>query len=68
MSDYLVVIVLTFVGFVVLAAVLLVPVYLFLKREERASRSWTPEALARRYQEQAPPTNGTSRDMSKEDG
>ena len=32
------------VGFVVLAAILLVPVYLFLKKEEEASKNWTEEA------------------------
>ena len=46
MSDsYTTVIILTFLGFSALAAILLVPVYLFLKREERASASWTREAL-----------------------
>ncbi len=68
MDEYFVVIVVTFVGFVALAAVLLVPVYLFLKREERASQSWTREELARRYREQPPPANGATEDTDSIDG
>lgn len=58
MGEYGTVILLTFVGFVALAAILLVPVYRFLKREEKLSQRWTPEALARRAHQQpngAPP-------------
>lgn len=40
-SDYIVVIVVTFFGFVALAALLLVPVWRFLRREEEVSRHWT---------------------------
>jgi hypothetical protein len=43
---------------VLLAALLLVPVYRFLRREETLSRQWTPEALARRMRETAS-SNGT---------
>ncbi|WP_456425204.1 hypothetical protein [Rhodocaloribacter sp.] len=68
MDEYFVVIVLTFVGFVALAAILLVPVYLFLKREERASQSWTREELARRYREQPPAANGAAGDTDRIDG
>jgi len=59
MDLYTIVILLTFFGFVALAAALLVPVYLFLKREERVSNNWTPEQLARRQQGRRPPANGS---------
>jgi len=52
MGEYGTVILLTFFGFLALAAILLVPVYRFLKREEKLSRRWTPEALARRTHQQ----------------
>ncbi|MEX0748174.1 MAG: hypothetical protein WD275_09265 [Rhodothermales bacterium] len=45
MTEYTLVIILTLVGFIALAAILLVPVYRFLKREERESRQWTREEL-----------------------
>ena len=45
--DYTWVIVVTLIGFFALAAMLLVPVYRFLKREEKASERWTSEALRR---------------------
>lgn len=51
MTAYITAIVLSFFGFVLLAALLLVPVYRFLRREETLSRQWTPEALARRMRE-----------------
>ncbi len=59
MDEYTLVILLAFFGFVALAAILLVPVYLFLKREEEVGRNWTREELARRAQEQPPLPNGT---------
>ncbi len=43
LSDYTLVIIITFVLFVGLAALLLVPVYRFLKREEQAGKQWTDE-------------------------
>lgn len=46
MDDYLVVIIVTIVGFCALAAALLVPVYLFLKKEEKLADSWTRERLS----------------------
>ncbi len=33
------------VGFVVLAAILLIPVWLFLNKEEEAATRWTPETV-----------------------
>lgn len=44
--DYTWVILGTIVGFFSLAALLLVPVYRFLNREEKVSEAWTKEALA----------------------
>lgn len=53
MDQYYVVIALTFVGFVALAAILLVPVYLFLKREEEVASQWTEETIAKARDEDA---------------
>ncbi len=39
MDQYSVVIILAFLGFVALAAVLLVPIYLFLKKEDAAGEA-----------------------------
>lgn len=52
MDIYTVVILLTLVGFFALAALLLFPVYFFLKKEERVAQKWTKDALARRVREQ----------------
>ena len=43
--DYTWVIIGTTVGFFALAAVLLVPIYKFLKREEKVAEQWTRERL-----------------------
>lgn len=56
-SIYLIIAV-TFFGFIALAALLLVPVYRFLTREERASRDWTDDAIAQRHRRDAPPSMG----------
>ena len=50
--SYTGIIVLTLVCFLTLAALLLVPIYLFLQREEQASKKWTRERLARRLEEE----------------
>ena len=47
-----------FFGFLALALLLLVPVYRFLTREERASRDWTDDAVARRQRRDAPSSLG----------
>ena len=61
--EYLPIIVGTLVGFGLLAAVLLVPVYRFLERERKVAQKWTPEALAERTREQqTTATNGTASD------
>ena len=46
MDSYYFVIGITLVGFFALAAALLVPVYLFLKKEERLAENWTEETLS----------------------
>ena len=51
MDFYAVVAFLTLISFAGLAALLLVPVYLFLKREEQASKRWTRDALRGRLRE-----------------
>lgn len=51
-AYYTVVILAALIGFLLLAALLLVPVYRFLKREEAASEQWTREALRRRAEAQ----------------
>jgi hypothetical protein len=56
--EYLPIIVGTIVGFGLLAALLLVPVYRFLERERKVAKKWTPDALAERLQERRS-TNGT---------
>ncbi len=59
--EYLPIIVATLVGFGALAAILLVPIYRFLDREQEVAEKWTPEALAKRMQEkERAATNGTS--------
>lgn len=55
-SDYTVVIIVAFVGFVALAALLLVPVWRFLRREEESARQWTSERIAEPTEDR---TNGT---------
>lgn len=50
--QYLPIIAATLIGFAALAAMLLVPIYRFLDREEEVAEEWTPEAVAERMQEQ----------------
>ena len=56
MTSYTSIILLTLFGFLALAAILLIPVYRFLRREEQVARKWTNEELARRAAGEA--TNG----------
>jgi len=59
--EYLPIILGTIVGFGLLAAALLVPVYRFLEREQKVAERWTPEALAERMRErQDTGTNGAA--------
>lgn len=80
-SYYVIVIVVTLVGFCALAYILLAPIWRFLDREEQVSEQWTKEALARRRREQAthggdgaasedgtPPEVETGGDPASEDG
>lgn len=64
--EYLPIIIATLVGFGLLAALLLVPVYRFLEREQKVAQKWTPEALAERMREQQSP-NGTSKEQKPAD-
>lgn len=45
MSDYTLVIIITFIAFTALAALLLVPIYRFLRREEEASEKMTGHSV-----------------------
>jgi len=58
MDSFSVVIVMTFLGFFALAAALLVPIYLFLKKEEKTAQMWTREHLGNAVAgEAAPPVD-----------
>jgi hypothetical protein len=56
--EYLPIVVGTIVGFGLLAAALLVPVYRFLEREREVAQKWTPEALAERMRKRQAAING----------
>ncbi len=58
MDAYIPLILLALLGFLALAVIVLLPFYLFLQREKKASEQWTPEALARRHREASPSPNG----------
>ena len=66
MDSYYFVIGVTLVGFFALAAALLVPVYLFLKKEERLAENWTEESLsaARQEKPELSPDESTARGSS----
>ncbi len=49
--EYLPIIAGTLIGFALLAALLLVPIWRFLDREEEVAEEWTPEAVAERMRE-----------------
>lgn len=66
-SIYLVIAV-TFVGFIAVAFLLLFPVYRFLNREERASREWTDDAIARRQRRPPPDGDGPAGNGPTGDG
>lgn len=65
--EYLPIIVATLVGFGLLAAALLVPVYRFLERERKVAQKWTPEALAERMRKRERATNGAATDADPSD-
>jgi len=57
--EYLPIIAGTLIGFGVLAALLLVPIWRFLNREQEVAEEWTPEAVAERMRErEQTATNG----------
>lgn len=49
---------LTLVGFLTLAVLVLLPVHFFLNRQEEISDEWTEEKLAKRMREQQSAENG----------
>lgn len=55
MSDHTLIIIIALVGFMGLAALLLVPVYRFLKREEKMGRKWTAEHASAARETGKPP-------------
>lgn len=59
MSDYSLVILLTLIGFLALAVLLLAPVYFFLNREEERSERWTRDVLSERAKRPPPNSNGS---------
>lgn len=66
--EYLPLILATLVGFGLLAAALLVPVWRFLDREQKVAEKWTPETLAKRMRKQeSADTNGTHNDTDSSD-
>lgn len=65
--EYLPIIVGTLLGFGLLAALLLVPVYRFLERERKVAEKWTPEALAERMRDRDATTNGTEGEDESEE-
>jgi hypothetical protein len=65
--EYLPIIVGTVVGFGLLAAALLVPVYRFLEREQKVAQKWTPEALAERMRERQETSTNGAPDASADD-
>jgi hypothetical protein len=64
MDEYTITILVALFGFLAIAAILLVPVYLFLNREEELSKEWTEEALARRLRESEPVGDGAPANSS----
>jgi len=62
MDQYTVVIIATAVGFFALAAALLIPVYRFLKREEKAGEEFDRMYEAHRRREREKRTNGETDD------
>lgn len=58
MDEYDLIIVLTLIGFIVVAVLLLYPVYRFLLRQEEVSRDWTEEKVAERLSQSKPGSNG----------
>jgi hypothetical protein len=60
MAEYALPIALAFFGFVALAAILLVPIHRFIKREEEHSKEWTEERIAERRRRAGPPGDGAA--------
>mgnify|MGYP006429861177 CR=1 FL=1 len=56
--EYLPIIAGTLIGFAVLAALLLVPIWRFLDREKEVAEEWTAEAVEERISQQKQPSSG----------
>lgn len=54
-TNFILLIAVVFFGFSGIAFAVLMPVHLFLKKEEKLSEYWTEEAIARRMAEATPP-------------
>lgn len=67
MGEYTLLIIVTLIGFFLLAALLLVPVYSFLERERRASEEWTPDKIAERLQKRRASTDGSDPDRPRKE-
>lgn len=59
MSTEVLVILITLVCFLALAALVLLPVHFFLEREQEVSKEWTEEKLAERLREHQASENGS---------
>ncbi|MEF8817784.1 MAG: hypothetical protein V5A20_10790 [Salinibacter sp.] len=56
--EYLPIIAGTLIGFALLAALLLVPIWRFLDREQEVAEEWTAEAVEERILQQKQPSSG----------
>ncbi|HET6569338.1 MAG TPA: hypothetical protein VFG50_15325 [Rhodothermales bacterium] len=56
-ASLIVLIIVVFLGFTGIAFAVLMPVHLFLNREEKLSEYWTEEAIARRMAADTPAEN-----------
>lgn len=59
MEEYIVIILLTFFGFALLAFMLLAPVYVFLRRERKLGDQYTEEILGSTLRGPAASSNGS---------
>lgn len=67
MDQYDIIIILTLIGFLVVATLLLFPVYRFLIRQEEISKEWTQEKIAERQAKDSRATNGKPEGAAKLD-
>jgi hypothetical protein len=65
--QYLPIIIVTLVGFGLLAAALLVPIWRFLQREEEVAEKWTPDRVAEQLEIVRKKREAEEADASEED-